>query len=200
MEYIHLFLERELLMDKDIHTIIREVMQVRYRGRKVQPFTSPGTIGRNTFAELFRLLGFKKGAEIGVQKGKFAEVLCKGIPDLHLIGVDPWMKYNNIKQSVHDARYAETLERLAPYNVTIIRNLSVEASNDVENGSLDFINIDANHAFNYVMLDMLYWIPKVRSGGIILLHDYHDTQVRMAIDGYTSATALTPGIRRKKNK
>ena len=179
-------------MDKDIHVIIREVMQVRYRGRTVQPFTSPSTVKRSRFAELFRLLGYTKGAEIGVQKGKFSAMLCKGNPNLHMTCVDPWMKYNNIKQSVHDGRYAETLKRLKPYNATIMRSLSVEASSNIENGSLDFVYIDGNHAFNYVILDILYWSPKVRSGGIIACHDYHDTPVRMAIDGYTYCNSINP--------
>ena len=89
--------------------------------------------------------------------------------------------------------YQHSLNRLIPYGerAVIVRKKSDDALLDVPK-TVDFVYIDGNHAFNYVILDILYWSPKVRSGGIIACHDYHDTPVRMAIDGYTYCNSINP--------
>jgi cephalosporin hydroxylase len=43
-----------------------------------------------------------------------------------------------------------------------------------ENNSLDFVYIDANHAYNYVVQDIELWYPKVKKGGYLCGHDYID--------------------------
>src|SRR3990167_4429769 len=44
-------------------------------------------MGRDNLAGNFAELDFKKGAEIGVFKGKYSEVLCKANPQAHIWGV-----------------------------------------------------------------------------------------------------------------
>ena len=51
---------------------------------------------------------------------------------------------------------------------------SVEASTKFEDESLDFVFIDASHAYEDVKLDIETWMPKVKLGGIIGGHDYED--------------------------
>jgi len=38
--------------------------------------------------------------------------------------------------------------------------------------SLDFLHIDASHTYEDVLLDLQMWVPKVKPGGVIALHDY----------------------------
>jgi hypothetical protein len=138
-----------------------------------------GMVGSVALSKLFAELNFNLGAEIGVDKGEFSEVLCKDNPNLHLYSVDPWMKiayedgnpYRD-QQENFDLGYEESTKRLAPYNCTIMRKTSMEALADFEDKSLDFVYIDANHDFPNFTMDLHYWIKKVRPGGIISGHDY----------------------------
>ena len=41
-----------------------------------------------------------------------------------------------------------------------------------EDESLDFVYIDANHAYDWVVQDIELWYPKVKKGGILWGHDY----------------------------
>jgi glycosyltransferase involved in cell wall biosynthesis len=159
---------------------------------------------RDDLAKLFAELGFTHGAEIGVAEGKFSEVLCKANPDLHLLCVDPWHSYKGNPQSKTKEKdefaYQEAQRRLAPYpNVKLDMRLSMDAVRDVEDGSLDFVNIDGHHGFRYAMLDLLCWSMKVRTGGIILLDDYiyldrkrWGAGVVEAVQAFTSANEISP--------
>lgn len=121
--------------------------------------------------------GYRYGAEIGVWKGEFSEVMCRTIPHLRLICVDPWQQYrfyndNKNSQARLDEAYEVTQARLEPYGCTILRMTSLDAARHVADGSLDFIYIDGNHAEPYISQDLEAWTPKVRAGGMVAGHDY----------------------------
>ena len=40
-----------------------------------------------------------------------------------------------------------------------------------EDGSLDFVFIDASHEYEHVKADILKWYPKVKNGGVLAGHD-----------------------------
>jgi predicted O-methyltransferase YrrM len=72
--------------------------------------------------------------------------------------------------------------------------MSMDAVDDIPDNSLDFVFIDANHAFDYVMLDLIYWTKKVRPGGIVSGDDYFHFKkagVVEAVDAYTKAHGIT---------
>jgi hypothetical protein len=141
-------------------------------------------------AGLFAELNFNKGAEIGVGLGEYSEVLCKANPNLHLYGVDAWQlsaypkgmqenqvatghaKPEAITQAFWEDWYHKSVKRLAPYNCTIIRKLSMDALNDFKDNSLDFVYLDAGHDFINFTLDLHHWKDKVRVGGILAGHDW----------------------------
>lgn len=160
-------------------------------------------VGRNDLPRLFKACGFTSGAEIGVKCGEFSEVICKGLPGVHLYCVDPWMTYERYNdftdQGKLNKNHDETMRRLAPFNATLIRKFSVDGAKDIEDGSLDFIYVDANHQFSAVADDLFAWTPKVRSGGIISGHDYYrhakpvsHCHVAECIDGWTEAWHISP--------
>ena len=61
-----------------------------------------------------------------------------------------------------------------PDRVTILHGPSVEMAKNVEDGSLDFVFIDADHRYEFAKADIGAWYPKVRDGGTISGHDFGD--------------------------
>lgn len=147
----------------------------------------------------FNELGYKNGAEIGVSQGHLSEAMFKAIPGLHLFCVDSWLSYPGVRRWMPSNERANNYfeiakARLAPYNATIIRKFSMDAAGEIPNGSLDFVYIDANHAFDYVMEDLIHWSRKVRKGGIVSGDDYFHFKgagVIEAVDTYTKAHGIT---------
>lgn len=130
---------------------------------------------RDDLPEFFKEMGFKTGVEIGVDKGDFTQILAKS--GLHIYGIDPWKIYKDYGDSNYqeklNSQYEHAKRTLAPYlNYTIIRKASMDAVNDFEDESLDFVYIDGNHHFKYVAEDIYEWSRKVRKGGVIAGHDY----------------------------
>jgi len=124
----------------------------------------------------FKELGFTVGAEIGVDRGLYAEEICKANPSVRLFCIDPWKIYKEntdyFDQHILNVNCLNTGKRLAPYNCEIIRKSSMSAIKEFEDNSLDFVYIDANHNFKYVLEDIQEWSKKVKTGGIISGHDY----------------------------
>ncbi len=148
---------------------------------------------RFDLAKHFADLGFKKGVEVGVARGVYSEILLKSIPGLELFCVDPWTVYRGGRRggrkSVQFAAYDEAVGRLADYNAHIIRKFSTNAVKAFVNDSLDFVFIDANHNFDYVIEDIVAWSRKVKAGGIVSGHDYYkfnDSGVIEAVNSYVN--------------
>ena len=75
-----------------------------------------------------------------------------------------------------------------------MRMTSMEAAQQVEDGSLDFVFIDGDHRFDAVMMDISLWAPKVRKGGIVSGHDYYHFYQSGVVDAvrvYTWAHRIT---------
>ena len=137
---------------------------------------------RQDLHAIFAELGYAKGAEIGVASGRHASQMCNTLPDLHLTLVDPWQGYFRYKQELCDKRYAGAMRALEPWPKTVLKMTSLEASQKVEDGSLDFVYIDGDHRFDAVMLDIIVWAPKVRRDGIIAGHDYYHFYAAGVVD------------------
>lgn len=145
---------------------------------------------RYDLAGLFHELGYKTGAEVGVYKGEYSEVLCLRNPGVKLYCIDPWRVYKSkvpepfsSDQNALDGFYKEAKMRLASYNCSIIKKPSMEAVEDFEPNSLDFIYLDANHDYKHVSEDLDAWAKIVRSGGIVSGHDYgHFKHKDMGLD------------------
>lgn len=161
---------------------------------QISPIRVKG-LTRDKLAKIFAEVGYVYGVEVGVKKGKFSEILCKHNPRLTLKCVDPWMGYdenNSLKltQSQADRIYNQAQHRLAKFNTELIRKTSMDAVNDFKDGSLDFVFIDGDHTFDFIMQDIISWAPKVRRGGIVSGHDYYrfrNAGVVNAVDAYTTA-------------
>lgn len=182
--------------------LIRKFQIPSHRLRGPMPIEVP-TFHRNDLAQLFAELGFNKGCEVGVAEGNYSEILVKANPQLELLCVDPWHAYSgnpqNKSKEKNEYAYREAERKLKGYNVKLDMRLSMDAVRDVADGSLDWVYIDAMHSFNYVLMDIICWSAKVRSGGLIVLDDYYyidrkrwGAGVVEAVQAYTSAHEITP--------
>jgi hypothetical protein len=149
-------------------------------------------------------MGYTVGAEIGSYKGEYARLFCE--KGLFLNVIDPWIAFpgqgrTQKIQERQDFLYEHTQRILSPYeNKKIIRKTSMDALNDFEDESLDFVYIDGDHEFQHVVNDICEWEKKVKKGGMVAGHDYFCTdskatnivcQVRPAVDAYVAVKGIT---------
>lgn len=170
----------------------------RFQFRSVRgdnlPWASPrGT--RETLADLYCDLGYTRGAEIGTRIGSYSKVLCQRNSNLKLYCIDPYIAYGRLKQKTQDDYYEKAKRRLAEYDVHMMRTTSMDALEHFEDNSLDFIFIDGNHEFDFVMMDIICWAKKVKKGGIMSVHDYlnfYRAGIVKAVDAYTHCNRISP--------
>jgi hypothetical protein len=150
---------------------------------------------RRDLAVRFAEWGFTRGAEIGVERGKFSETLCECIPGLSLLAVDAWTTQpgyrEHVTQQELDHFERETRKRLAKYRAHVIKGFSTVVAQTVPDGSLDFCYLDARHDEASVLADLMAWMPKVRSAGVISGHDWNLPGVRSAVQDVTRHVHLT---------
>ena len=144
-----------------------------------------------------------RGAEIGVQAGRTTSRLLTKLPGLEkLYCVDLWRLYPDYEkdrvrqgdawpsQGLLDEDEKKFRKLVFPFGMKVLtlKMDSVRAATYVEDGSLDFVFIDANHLYEYVRDDIAAWTPKVRRGGLVIGHDYnypvkmHTWGVKRAVD------------------
>lgn len=147
----------------------------------------------HVLAGLAFLHGLRRGAEIGVSGGRLTTFLTLTVPKLTMVAVDRWLpdeerdiegyeSYQTWPLEESLRKFAMTVERTAPGRVRIIRAPSLDAAKLVEDGSLDFVFIDASHTYEDCKADIAAWTPKVRSGGFVSGHDYEWPTVKRAVD------------------
>ncbi len=148
-------------------------------------------MSRNDLYRHFAKKGFNTGAEIGVWAGENARNMFEIIPNLKLYLVDPYREYSHAQRvwRVLESVKGTAHRRLRKNNVSFLEMLSEQAALKVPDNSLDFVYVDGNHAYNFVMLDIIVWNPKVKKGGIISGHDYENSHrrvlgVKSAVDDY----------------
>ncbi len=128
--------------------------------------------------DILKNINAKRGVEIGVFKGEFTRHLLENW-DGTMYMIDPWRplgeEYNDVSNHrEHTDAYVQTMENIQGYEnrAFMFRGLSEELVNIFEDDSLDFVYIDGNHAYDYVVQDMKLWWPKLKKGGLFAGHDY----------------------------
>jgi hypothetical protein len=134
---------------------------------------------RSEFLSLLnKLVPGGRGVEIGVFKGQFSKEILD-IWDGKLYMVDVWRGLGEEYQDMsnhnnHSEAYLNTMQSIIGLEerAIMIRSASSDCIDLFENESLDFIYIDANHAYDFVKEDIDLWFPKLKKGGIFSGHDY----------------------------
>ncbi len=122
--------------------------------------------------------------------------------DMEMIAVDQWAPVapregvdnaETYKNWDHDGHYETFRDFVAKHyseRVRIIRGDSADSAKFVEDGSLDFVFIDADHTYEGCLRDIHAWTPKVRSGGMVSGHDLHWKTVAQAVRDTGGGMAL----------
>ena len=125
------------------------------------------------------------GAEIGVNRGKNSENILKKLNIEKLYLIDVWDYYKDIYSVWSNKNYSQVLRKFREdKRVEIIKDFSEKAVNNIEDNSLDFVYIDANHKYNYIYQDIELWLPKVKVGGVIGGHDVCISDVWRAVKDF----------------
>ena len=119
-------------------------------------------------------------AEIGCAEGYFSADICRwGIKKLYM--VDNWHKIEgqkgdgNFENDWHNKNYNDAMERVAGFNVEVLRGISWNMADKIPDNSLDLVYIDCCHMYECVVEDLKAYYPKVKSGGIVAGHDINNT-------------------------
>lgn len=102
------------------------------------------------------------GAEIGVQYGTFSKDIANHWTGT-ILCIDVWNDediYDIAKDYLRDKQFQ------------LIQGSSVAVAETIEDESLDWVYIDADHHYGEVKIDIETWYRKVRKGGVVSGHDY----------------------------
>lgn len=174
---------RRLKLKED--AIIKIMSRVKHRIFP-RPFERLGAAELNVKKNLI-------GVEVGVHEGDHALSLLENLDIKKLYLIDPWEYYKEYEGDYK--RYMDvvitglyeaekiTRRRMIKYKnqVEIIKSFSSKCLTQIPD-NLDFVYIDANHNYKFIVEDMNNFWKKVRIGGIMGGHDYYNGYQRMCDD------------------
>lgn len=121
-----------------------------------------------------------KFVEVGSWKGKSSSYMSVEIAnsnkDIEFYCVDTWEgsiehKDNEELKDLYKI-FSTNMKPVESFYIPL-KMTSLEASKKFKDKSLDFVFIDASHEYEDVKQDIIHWMPKVKSGGVIAGHDYY---------------------------
>lgn len=150
---------------------------------------------------------FTTFVEVGSWKGHSIISLAKALLEkgdhFELFAVDLWNKLPKDNELWTEfPEQIPLLYKIYTYNLAKAQvrghvfdliNASDKAADFFENGTVDFVFLDASHDYEAVKRDIEAWKPKLRKGGILAGHDYHNGGVRPAIEATLDHVSVLSG-------
>ena len=162
----------------------------RMAGDFVVPNPREGGKRYNWLSNTITKRGYTIGAEVGCAGGNTTGRIMRRCENLHLYAVDLWgpvpdkegggTQYKDWDFKHIRTKFNKAIESHVD-RVTVLQGLSWEMADKVEDGSLDFVFIDADHEYESVVKDIKAWTPKLKPGGMLSGHDTHFEEVLKAI-------------------
>jgi predicted O-methyltransferase YrrM len=119
--------------------------------------------------------------EIGSYIGESTTIFAKNFNKV--ISIDPHIDgYDMNDPACHHISfnqvYKKFIENVSKHeNISHIRKLSDDAVIMFNNESIDVLYIDGLHTYEQVKKDIENYLPKIKKGGFICGHDYHDNWI-----------------------
>ena len=122
--------------------------------------------------------------EVGAWLGRSAALMAVEIENskkpITFFAVDPWtdggpdLRNTDHFKKLERPPYELFLENTRPVQHLIkpLRMNSIEASAQIQDGTVDFLMLDGDHSYEAVKADISAWLPKMRKGGVISGDDY----------------------------
>jgi hypothetical protein len=161
----------------------------------------------NGFSRLSLLDNINEGdvcAEVGVLKGDYANLISlQPISKLHLI--DPWIsivdiphRWHAVPQDIMDEYKSEVHERFTKNeSVEIVEKYSADAVLDFEADYFNWIYLDANHTYSFVIEHIRNWWGKLKTGGYICGNAYIDNPIARNVLDFGVIPAIDDFIEEK---
>jgi len=123
--------------------------------------------------------------EIGVWEGEHAWLIWNNLNPSKLFLVDPFknmVSFVGIYSADDEDALNWVKDLFKPYpEVQVVRKPSLEAANEFEDESLDYVYIDGIHDYTNAKADMVAWWPKVKKTGCLCGHDAGYDSVQKAL-------------------
>lgn len=148
---------------------------------------------------IHRIYGEKPlvAVEIGTGFGENALSLLHELSIERLYCIDPFVPYldgDDKIQTIYSSMSEHTLKSLLKFkNVTFIRKFSSEACEEIPE-NVDFVYIDGNHSYKYVLADLRDYYPLIHEKGIIAGHDVLWSSVRKSLDDFCREKTIRPFV------
>lgn len=135
------------------------------------------------------ILGFVRGlpggaviVELGALAGRLTVAMAITRPDCRIYTVDRFHKESHIEQGgwVEPSRQNLEANLVEVKNVEIIEGDTYEVGFNWRGPAVGLLVHDAGHGYDEVCGDLRAWLPNMKAGGIICLHDFNNR--------------LTPGV------
>lgn len=171
------------------------------------PLPLPILDTRNDLGYLLEVENKTIGVEVGVRRGVFSREILEtwpGATQYYL--VDLWAHQDNYHDGANVAdSEQEIILNAARTNLkkweakTIFKQQdSIAAAQEMLDGSVDFVYLDARHDYAAVKEDLEAWWPKLKHGGIFAGHDLEDASDigswDVDEDGHRAPTYVAPEL------
>jgi hypothetical protein len=154
----------------------------------------------SVIAQLANENGWTCGVEVGAADGRCAEAVLSACAGLHMTVIDPWEPqdghtgpedWSDWPHAQHEEVARQRLGRFGS-RCTIRKGYSADVAGEFADASVDFVFLDGDHGEVGVRADIKAWLPKIRSGGALLIHDINWPSVRGVMDDVFEAYEVAP--------
>jgi len=184
-----------------VNNVLTKTDKMNYNRLRVPERENPHKEPERCFVlqKLIEKHNLKKGAELGVRSGELYYFLLSHCPELTLIGVDLYdsqpdggtdpqrkITYDQPRNGFsynHELYYnfIKELQKEFGARAQFIKDWTSNASLLVEDNSLDFVFIDADHGYKGCFEDIEKWKSKIKLGGFVTGHDIWMSGVQKAV-------------------
>jgi hypothetical protein len=125
---------------------------------------------------LMREIRPKVFVELGVHNGFSYFVACQSVVENQLdtscFAIDHWLGDSHVGHFDEDI-YENVQSMNSKYSdfSTLVRKDFNNAAMDFSENSIDLLHIDGHHSYESICNDFLTWLPKMKTSGIVLIHD-----------------------------